>query len=268
MKKIAIIFLLIGLITIQKNAFAQSEEEIPTPTSTKDQKIITPVPTDSTMEKIQDLKNRIATKVAELKLMKKRVFTGKVITLSNPYVTITTKEGDKKIETNEDTIFTSITNGKSKEIVFKDLKKDQNLITWGTYNQEGDILTAKEIVIKDTPLTLIGKISDIDLKGGTVTLKTDNNSYLLDIEVYSKINTIDKNGKIIKLGFSKVQTDSLALIQAVIIIKKDEITYTANRILIIPPKEVVISPTTTPSPIPTISKVVLPTKNPTPTTNY
>jgi hypothetical protein len=266
MKKISIIVLLIVLITtFSKYTFAQSGNDIPTPTISKEEITDTPIPTDSTMEKIQDLKNRIATKVAELKLMKKRVFTGKIISLNDPYVTISTKDGDKKIETNEDTLFSSVISGKSKDIVFKDFKKDQNVITWGSYNQEGDILTSKEIVVKDTPLTLVGTITDIDLKGGTVTLKTEQQTYLLDIEVYSKINTIDKTGKLIKLGFSKVQTESLALVQAVIIIKKDEITYTANRTLIIPPKDEIISPTITPSPIPTITKVVTPTKKPTPT---
>ena len=251
------------LACIQKDAFAQNENETTTPDSVQ-QVTITPAPTDSTMGKIQELKNRIATKVAELKLLKKRVFTGKISSLNDPFVTIATLDGDYKIETNEDTQISSITNGKSKELSFDNLKKDQNIITWGTYNQEGDILTAKDIVVKDTPLTLVGTISEVDLKGGTVTLKTEQKTYLIDIEVYSKINTIDKTGKMVKLGFSKVSINSLALVQAVIIIKKDEITYAANRILIIPPKEKTNNPSTTPSPIPTITNVVTPTKKLTP----
>lgn len=260
MKK-SILLSLIFLMSLSSSTFAQKT----TPADTQEEEKITSKPTiDPKMEKIQELKQRIATKVAEMKILKKRVFVGKITELDNPYIIIAIKEGDKKIETDEDTVMTQITNGKSQKIAFKQLKKDQTIFTWGSYNQEGDILTAKSIVAKEEPIMLYGTITEIDLKGGTITLQTVNQTYVLDVEVFTKINSADNKKQPVKLGFSKIKKDSPALIQAVTILKKDEITYTANRILVLPSMTANVTPVTTPSVEPTISQSPTPSKNPIP----
>jgi len=271
MKKI-FIFLIIILISGKSTVLAQT----PVTTIGQDQNEITPaikptiVPTTQ-MEKIQELKERIATRVAQLRLSKKKVLSGKITDLNNPLFIITSNEGTHKIEINEDTIINLSIDSKTKLLKFSDLKINQSIIAWGNYIQEGETLTAKGIFVKETFLALVGTINDVDIKGGTVTLQTvkTNQSYLLDVETFTKINTLDKDSKIIKLGFSKTKVGSFALIYATLANKEGAAPYTAYRILVLPwgfsvtPTAIpTISPVSTPSAIPTKAT---PATKPTPT---
>lgn len=216
------------------------------------------------IEKIQELKERLATRVAQLRLSKKKVLIGKINSLDKPTLTLTALDGPRKIETDEDTTITLLTDSKTRAITFPDLKKGQSIIVWGTYIQEGDTLTAKAIWVKEPPLGLLGTIANVDIKGGTVTLQTlkTNQSYLLDVEVFTKINTLDKDNKIAKFGFSKIKTGNRAYIYATPSSKKDAAPYTAYRILLLPnPPITVITPEgVSPTSIPTTT----PTKKLTP----
>lgn len=272
MKKI-LIFLTIILINGKSTVLAQT----PVITTDQDQNESTPAakPTivpSTQMEKIQELKERIATKVAQLRLSKKKVLSGKITNLDSPLFTITENGNFYKIEVNEDTIITLSVDGKTKQIKFSDLKINQPIIAWGNYIQEGETLTAKGIFVKETFLALVGTINDVDIKGGTVTLQTvkTNQSYLLDVETFTKINKLDKDNKIVKLGFSKAKVGSSALIYAIPASKEGAAPYTAYRILILPntssatPTVLLnISPASSPSAIPT--KIISPTRKPTPT---
>lgn len=216
----------------------------PTKSESTPEILPTAVPSKQT-EKIQELKDRIATKVAELKLLKKKVMVGEISNLNSPSFTLTTAEGERKVETNEDTNITQAIDNKTKTMKFSELKKGKKVYVWGNYLKEADVLTAKAIFIKEIPSGLLGTISDVDIKAGTVTLQnpTTNQSYLLDVEVFTKINSLDKDNKITKFGFSKIKTGSRSYIYATQSSQKDAAPYTAYRILILPnPPFTVITP--------------------------
>lgn len=266
MKKI-FIFLIILLISGTSTVLAQT----PTITTDQDLKEGTPtvkptiVPT-TRIEKIQELKERLATMVAQQRLSKKKVLAGKITSLDNPLFTITATEGAHKIETNEDTTITLSTDSKTKLVKFSDLTIGQSVIAWGNYIQEGETLTAKGIFVKEISLGLVGTINDVDTKGGTVTLQTakTNQSYLLDVETFTKINTLDKDNKIAKLGFSKIKIGSSSFIYAYPQAKQGTAPYTAYRILVLP-WNFSVTPTAAPSISPTLAPSTTPSKIVTPT---
>ena len=217
-------------------------------------------------EKILGLKERIATKVAQLKLLKKKILIGKISTINESLLTLATKDGDRRVETDEDTTITQIAGDKRRNINFSELKKDQSVVVSGNYIQEGDILTAKAIFAKETPIVILGKVEGVSIKEGTITLtrSVDNQTIVFDIEIFTKINTVDKTNKITKIGLSKIPVGNTTLVVTTTTTKGEVITYTANRILVFP-QLVPSPPTPSPTIYPTASPSATPTKSKVPT---
>ncbi|MBI2612122.1 hypothetical protein HYW54_05280 [Candidatus Gottesmanbacteria bacterium] len=232
MKKI-IIFILLALLLAYYPVSAQT----PSPTGGP-----TPTPTpgkedseDTALEKIRLLKEKVATKVAELRSADLKAFSGVVKNIIDSQISLATpNSGDITVTYNEDTtpIFT-IENNK-KEGSFKNIKPDTFLVVFGYFDPNNKTLDGRIVYIADPPpVFLTGKIADIDRENYTVSIKdTKSKDYIIDIETYTRTQSLDSENKIVRTGFSKLSpTDVIQVIGSKN--QKEENRYHARRILIV-----------------------------------
>lgn len=152
-------------------------------------------------EKVQELKEKLATKVAELRESQKRGFYGTVEALSKTSFTLVTANSEVRVKLSEDTI---IKDAASKDIQVTDLKNTQTVSVLGLYDEE--TLQAKVILVKTTPVVTSGTVESIDQKDATITVK--NSAGDLIIYDYEKTTSADEysleDKKIAKSGLSRI----------------------------------------------------------------
>ena len=213
-KKILIFISLILLLTPLKIAFAQSEE-----TTEPTQKVL-PTPTGinlmEQLEKIKILKEKVATKVSELRQTERQAVFGTVIDIKDESIKIKDeKENEINISVNEDTLYFAFDkSGKRIDSSKNKITKDMLISAFGF--QDDKNLEGKYIYIEtEPPLHLMGKIMDIDRKNFTLTLKNQSQKeWLIDIETFSRTSNYSKIEKTTKIGFSKLQPADLVHIIA------------------------------------------------------
>lgn len=214
------------------------------------------IPTDKGLEKINEkvdeLKDKIASRVAELNLVEKRGMIGVVQSVSDTKITITDlNKKNRIIDVDE---FTKFSSGDEDDFGISDIKKGMKISVLGLYNKESARLLARFVNEVNIPLFLHGVISEKDDENFTVNLLTeDGTNYTVDIEKITK-TSFYSDGKLEALGFSKIETLQNALIIGFPDPKeKDRIT--ATRIVTFPnlPKnpKIPIIQNTTPTPSPT-----------------
>lgn len=226
MKKI--IFFLIALSFSLSWAYAQEEEVSPTAKTT-----ITP--TTAVTDKIQELKEKVASRVAALKKESMQGISGTVKSVSES-VLILLKEGTEySIQFDEDTRTYAIdTNLQKKEIKLSATEKDNYVTVIGVINTQEKSGTARLVIEKEPNIVLIGKVDSVSTKDGTITLTgTDNKTYTADIEVTTKNNLYDsKKETLAKIGLSKIEAGSYIHVYGTA--GKEGNRVTAARILILP----------------------------------
>lgn len=198
---------------------------------------------------INQLKEKIASRVAELNLVEKRGLIGTVTDSTNNQITLTDLGGNTRfIDVDEITKFSSPSAKTSFGI--SDLTKGSQISILGLYNKQSKRILARFISIVVNPIYINGSISDVDKKNFTLTITTeDNKQQKIDIETVTKIQTYDKDNGITKYGFSKLAIGDRAFILGYPE-KSDKTMLLGNRILIIPglpkdPKVVIQEPTAT-----------------------
>lgn len=164
----------------------------------------TPTPTSQ----IDDLKERLATKVAELRQTQKKAVYGTVKAVSVSTFTIETKTNDLKIELTDDIKVFQLIKGKRTELTTEDLEKDDIVTVFGDYDTGLDLLKAKVVVIQAKPLLRTsGTVTAIDRDEFTVTvLAADGQTYTVDIEKTTQALAFSQEKGLVKGGFSKLET--------------------------------------------------------------
>lgn len=194
MKKIFIFIILIFLLfqTFINVSFAQTATKTPTPT-----------PIDLS-DQIDDLKSKIASKVAQLNLVEKRGIYGTVTDASDTQVTLKTVSGNTRfVDVDELTKFSSSEND---SFGISDIKKGMSLGVIGLYNKQSQRLQARVIEEKDPlPNFIYGAVFSVDSKNFTVTVAKENGAKnVIDIESITKTYSFI-DGELTKSGFSKIK---------------------------------------------------------------
>ena len=156
--------------------------------------------------KIEELKERLATKVAELKQIQKKAIFGTIKYVSVSSATIETAVNEIKIDLTDNIKIVDIQKDKRTSLTPDDLVKGDTVTVFGDYDATIDLLQAK-VIIRENPLPkrVSGIISDINKKEYTVTLNTPSGqTYIIDIENTTAMRSFDKNKGIVKGGFSKL----------------------------------------------------------------
>jgi hypothetical protein len=243
------------------SVLAQTATPRVTPTS---RSTSAPTPTGGQLD---DLKARLATKVAELRTVVKRAMHGTVKTVSVSQAVIETKTKDIKIELTDDVALSQIVNNKRVTLSLDDLEADDIVTVFGAYDETLDLLKAQYIFIENalTSTRVRGIVTDSDEKEFTLVIKTPEDRVVtIDVETSTKTSTWTGEGGLAKAGFSKIQIgDTVHIVGTPV--AKEENRVRATRILDL--GALTGAGVTTPTQVsPTASPSATPRSTPRPTT--
>lgn len=198
---------------------------------------LTPTPTDSQAnqpksaktgalnQQINDLKNRIASRVAQLKLVEKRGIIGTVTDVSDTQITLSDSKGNTRfIDVDE---LTRFSNPSAKDAFgISDITRGANIGVLGLYNKESRRILARFVDILNLAKIVHGRV--LSTEGINYTLKVsakDNKEISFDVETTTRTLSYSKDGGLTRSGFSKIKEG-----QRVIVIGG----ITASKIILLP----------------------------------
>jgi hypothetical protein len=157
------------------------------------------------IKQIENLKEKIATKVAEIRKSEIMLVTGNINKINDNEIQLETEKGVKTIFVGEDSNIYEITGNSKKNLNQKDLSPGTEISVLGYQSDDNSTLSAKFVYIYDNKIRLNGKILNIDKDNFTLTVKTKDGEYELNFERSSKANLINKTDTVEKSGFSKIK---------------------------------------------------------------
>lgn len=271
--KIVTTFILLSMFTTGAYAASPnpSPKELATASPTEK-----PIPVSSSQaEKAKELKDKVASKIAELKVLSKRGFIGIIKSIKGSSLIVTSNSKDITVDTDDTTKITLLQKGKRTTLKLTDLKSNQQILVWGQYNKDEESLKAKAILSRIFSLNLSGVLKSIDKNTVVITDKSENKDYEIDITGASI--KILKSDKTIGKAESKDLTEGDYIhIYATPKTTGDKTTIAALRVLDLPksiietssketPKATVKSETPSPKPTSTPKATTKPTTKPTST---
>lgn len=166
----------------------------------------TATPSSDKVDKLEELKDRLATVVAELRQTQRRAISGTIKSTSITTAIIETETKDLKIELIDELSVFQVVSGKRTALTVDDLATGDFVTVFGEYDTTLDLLKAKVIFIQaPLPVLLSGTVTAIDAKAFTLTLQIkDGPAYTVDIEKTTTTRAWTGEEKIEKSGFSRV----------------------------------------------------------------
>lgn len=225
----------------------------------------TPTPGSNIIQKkIDDLKERLATRVAELKTQNKKAFYGVIkekndgkIVLSNGDITMTVTY-DKDIKIAVRTLA-----GKKSDTDDKMLTVGSNVVAFGTLDLDQKTILAKYLLIHDQPIALVGTVKSVDTKVGSFVITGTDGETTLEYEINTKCRMWDGDA-LVSCGLSKVKPTDKVIVRMTGNNKANK--GVALRIVLLPtqaaPDATTPAPTTKTTPA-TTSPAAKPTTKPT-----
>lgn len=224
--------------------------------------------TPAKKEQIKELRERLATRVAELRQTLRKAYNGEIKSISGKTIILVTASGERTIVTNEETLFFRIGPAGRKKISLSDLKVGEKIAAFGQISQleplagnQGE-LTARVIIAKVLPINIEGKVTAVDTENGTINVQTPKRGlFVVDVETTTKILVWQKGVGLKKFGFSKIKVGDRVHVNGTTstTAKDGENRISANRILVLPGKAVGIVGSPSPSASPTASPKASPT---------
>ncbi|OGG15781.1 hypothetical protein A3D78_04740 [Candidatus Gottesmanbacteria bacterium RIFCSPHIGHO2_02_FULL_39_14] len=241
-----IIAVLLMIISISASpSFAQTKTPFPTSKPSL-------IPTDTgiidKLKQIEILKEKIATRVAEVRNQQKGAMFGKIISVENNLITLQSPGGEQKFTFSEDTLVFKMENKTKTEGKITELKPGITISVMGNYNETKENLLAKYLYIQENLVRINGKIAEVDKANFTLNVRAKDTTKLIDFEKYTVTSIYIKGKGNQKGGFSKFKLGDTVFISA-IPNPKEENRYSALRIINLPAS--VITPTQSVSPTPT-----------------
>lgn len=222
-KVIIVIFLslLLSAYYLLPSAYAVSTSPTPSQNTVPDE--------GADLEKIQRIKDLVASKVAELNLVEKRGIIGTVREVTNMSVVITDLKGNsRQIDVDELTKFDIAKTSSG----ISDLEVGQTYSFVGLYNKDTEKLLARTINNTETiPVYFEGALVSIDDDEFQLTVVSEKGEERkVDIENSTRTNLISEEGELTRSGFSKLETN-----QRILAIgfwdTKDDTLLTATRVI-------------------------------------
>lgn len=225
--KLAYIFLVISAVLsvpLALRANAQTPTKSATPTATS---------SSSLEDKINELKDKVASRVAELNLVEKRGIIGTVTDISTTQITLSDiNDNTKFIDVDELTKFSSPSAKTSFGI--SDIEKGAQLGILGLYNKSSRRTLARFIDVLFPMQFFHGTVSSVDKVNYNINIvTTDNRQFEADIETVTKTFSFSTTSGLIKAGFSKI-TPGETLIVTGFPDKKNANIIITDRIILLP----------------------------------
>ena len=192
--------------------------------------------TNSELEEIQNFKEKLASKVAELQKKEDKALSGFLILKKDKALTIETTDNEQFSVELDDllTKYFQVNVTALKEITLDDFEVDDYIIITGPIS--GKVITANNVYKDENFTSGSGIVSDTgqgDFVLNVVTL--ENETLTIDIETATKRKILNiKTLKLEDVGFSKIKTGDVLHFIYKKISNKDEKKYSATKILVIP----------------------------------
>lgn len=193
----------------------------------------TPVPLNEKLSsQINDLKERIASRVAQLKLVERRGIIGTVTDVTNTQITLSDlKDETRFVDVDELTKFSS---SSSKDFGISDIGKGTKLGVLGLHNKESKRILARFVEVVSVPKFYHGVVSSVDDKNFILTIALVNKKQVItDIENTTKTFIYTKASGLSKSGFSKINIGERILVVG-FPDKKDKDRIIASRVILFP----------------------------------
>jgi hypothetical protein len=225
MKKIAFLITIIALMFFAKSLIFAAT----TTTSADDQENITPT---ATSNQLDQLKEKIASKVAELKLTEKRGIIGTVTESTSTQITVLDLYNNQRfIDIDELTKFSSPSD---KSFGISDIEKGNRIGILGIYNKQSERILAREINLITVPQFINGVVSSIDKETFSIVVTDETQKETtVDIENVTRTYSFGNDTGLTKSGFSKItigENIALAGYQS----KTSKNTISASKIILLP----------------------------------
>lgn len=223
MRKTFLILLLLTAFYILHVTYVYAVKSSPTPTKSEAKET----------EVISDLKERIASRVAQLKLVEKRGVIGTVSDISDTQISITDSHRTTKfIDVDELTKFSSPSVKGSFGI--SDITKGSSLGVLGLYNKQSKRILARYVDVIFMPTFNRGTIISIDSKNYTFEIMLDTGERkMVDVENITKTLSYSKASGLARAGFSKIKEQEHIFVVG-FLDKKDKNRIVASRIILFP----------------------------------
>lgn len=192
---LSVIFISILLILAAPSSiFALTQTPSPSPTKN-----------ETITDQISQLKDKIASRVAQLNLVEKRGIIGTVSDVSSTQLTISDlRQNTRFVDVDELTKFSSPSAKTSFGI--SDITKGTTIGVLGTYNKQSRRILARFVSVLNLDTKIFGTIIDVDKKNFTVTVtSSDNKQYIVDHENNTKLQFYTANLGLVRGGLSKLQ---------------------------------------------------------------
>ena len=192
-----------------------------------------PTPTSSTTQtetnQINQLKNKIASQVSQLKLVEKRGIIGTIQAATDNQLTLTDTQGQLRyVDLDEITKYTAA-DGSSLDVT--DMKKGMLVSVLGIYNKDSQRILGRFVDGEVVPTRYTGQITKIDKTNLQLTIATDEQkTEKVEIDTTSTVSSYTGGSALSTYGFSK-----LAVGDRVGVVgypdKKDSSLLIANRLI-------------------------------------
>jgi hypothetical protein len=203
--KISLLMILLSSVFYLQSSTATAASPTPFPSQNQ-------ISTDSAdLEKIQKIKDIVASRVAELNLVEKRGIIGKVKDVAEMEITIIDIKGKTRhIDVDE---LTNFSFSSKSSVGISDIEKGETYSFVGLYNKETERLLARDIDSVDSvPVYFEGAISSVDDDNYQLTAVNDKGEKkIIDIQSSTKTTLATSNGDLEKSGFSKLSTNERVL---------------------------------------------------------
>lgn len=213
-------------------------------------------------QKVNELKEKIASRVAQLNLVEKRGVIGEVTDISNTQITLSDINGNIRfVDVDELTKFSSPSAKSSFGI--SDITRGTTVGVLGLYNKSSRRILARFVDVKNFMQFVHGNVSSIDAKNFSLSIVTNENKQLnVDVQTVTKTSSYTKADGLLKSGFSKI-TEGETLVVMGYFDTKDKSTIIAQRIILLPqisknPKINTFVPTATEVPSTGSGKILTP----------
>lgn len=175
-------------------------------------------------DQINDLKDKIASRVASLKLVDKRGIIGTVTEVKDTQITITDPQQKKRIiDIDEITKFSS-PSAKS-TFGISDINVGSEVSVIGLYNKQSRRILGRFVETITKPIFITGVISEKNEKEFTISVLTNNDmTTTIDIERLTKTNTYSDEDEIVKAGFTQLEVGDRVVVTGYPVEEKNRLT--------------------------------------------
>lgn len=153
---------------------------------------------------INDLKERIASRVAQLKLVERKGVVGTVTDVSDTQITLSDSQSNMRfVDVDELTKFSSPSAKDAFGI--SDITKGSNLGVLGLFNKQSRRVLARFVDVVSFPASFSGATASVDNKNFTLNVILENGEEkTVDVETVTKTLSYTKASGLTRLGFSKI----------------------------------------------------------------